>query len=212
MLSFDELSSRITNFWPDVKPGQDVQYRMAPQNRPRPSFDWIESQNPKKSAVLILIYPIENDIPCILLMQRPSFEKGAHAGQISFPGGKHEPFDEDLKQTALREFMEETGTDSSLIQIVGELSELYIPVSNLKVSPFVGITKKRPPFLPNAEEIERLIEVNLHYFLDIENQQNAEINVRGKIINAPAYILNDDVIWGATAMIISEFTAILKSI
>jgi 8-oxo-dGTP pyrophosphatase MutT (NUDIX family) len=189
-------------------PGMEAQRKMAPHARIDHIFD-IQSEEPRKSAVLILFYPYENSL-FIPFIEKTQYE-GVHSGQISLPGGKYEDFDANLEETALREAEEEIGTDRRQIKILGSLTPLHIPVSRFMVYPFVGISAKTPDFRPNPSEVARIIQI------DAQKLKNAEIriekiNVRNTIIDAPLFAFNGTKIWGATSMILEELRCIISGI
>lgn len=168
-------------------------------------------QTARPSAVLCLLYPLKSELN-ILLMKRMA-DKGAHSGQISFPGGKSEPTDPSLLATALREAGEEVGVTPAEVRILGALTPLYIPVSNFIVHPFVGYAGERPAFIPNPGEVDHIIELPLKELLHAERK--TKVDVRSPAVplllrKVNAYKLdNGTIIWGATAMIISELEVLL---
>jgi hypothetical protein len=145
-------------------------------------------------------------------MLRPRYP-GVHSGQISLPGGKVEPTDQDLAETALRESKEEIGVNPENIRLLGNLTNLYIPPSNFMVTPFVGYQSVRPVFKPDPSEVAEIIEVSLDSFLDnsIIRQKRMKLAL-GLTMKVPAYCIGSHVIWGATAMILSEFRVIIEEI
>ena len=176
----------------------------------------MQSENARKSAVLVLIYPIDND-PHIVLMKR-SRDNTVHSQQVSFPGGKVEKEDKTLTDTALREANEEVGVDPKDVQIIGQLSKLYIPPSNFDVYPVVGYLDYKPNFITN-DEVDKLLEVKLSDLLDKKNHASSakatvghgyqKIKHRdGNEYVVPCYYVNDEVIWGATAMMLAEFLSL----
>ncbi|TSA27429.1 MAG: CoA pyrophosphatase [Bacteroidetes bacterium] len=163
----------------------------------------------KPSGVLLLIYPIEEE-PCMVFIQRPDYG-GVHSGQISLPGGKRERGDPDLLATALRESQEEVGIIREQIEILGRLSDLYIPPSRFLVSPFVGYCRYRPDFIKDPSEVKEIIEVKIRDLFSEEALQLLKHNVGlGIRLKAPAFVVNGHVIWGATAMILSEFKEVIR--
>lgn len=195
-------------------PGFSAQKLMAPLGR-KPPIEYLkENIVPKKSAVLILIFPGEWHLPKTVLILRPEKENGPHAGQISFPGGRYDSADGDLSKTALREAYEEIGIETGRVRIIGNLSPLYIPVSNFMVHPFVGVLNGVPDFRIHRDEVEDLLEVSLADFLVETNQTKTErfIRIKGRMMEVPCYTINGRIIWGATAMIISELSEILKKL
>lgn len=190
-------------------PGQQAQYKMVPPGRERTRLENITYSNPKRAAVLILIYP-KQEAPHIVLMKRNSYP-GVHSDQISFPGGKLEAFDKNLEQAAVRESNEELGILPSQVTILGELTQVYIPPSNFLVNPFVGFSEERPEFVPDNKEVTEVLEVPFSDILNPDNLNNVELNVRGSQIEVPAYTLNGHVVWGATAMMLSELTSLIQN-
>lgn len=164
----------------------------------------------QKGGVLILLYPYDNEAN-IIFMKRVA-DNTPHSGQISFPGGRFEPGDKSLYKTALRETEEELGVSASEIEIIGHLTPLEIKVSNVEVRPFVGVSYKKPRFKPNPEEVDYLIEVNVK---DLFNpgiiEKKVEV-IRGIEIEIPYYNIRDNHIWGATAMILSEFLDVFANV
>lgn len=212
MNNFERTIKFLSNELMQNLPGVSAQELMAPPGR-KLAIEYLkENIIPKKSAVLILIYPDDDSVPRTVLMLRPEKEKGIHAGQISFPGGRYDDTDGNLFRTALRETEEEIGINRNLIQLLGKLTPLYIPVSNYMVYPFVGFIEKKPVFKIHPEEVKELLEVCIFDFLMNQNIGTASkyIKVKEQIMEVPCYNLNGKIIWGATAMIIAELSEILK--
>ena len=166
----------------------------------------------KQSAVLILLFP-ENEQLKTVFIQRSEYE-GAHSGQISFPGGKKEAIDKGYDDTALRETYEEIGVESGKIEIIGQLSDLFIPLSNFLVKAFVGYCAQKPEFVLDKKEVQSLIKVPIEDFFkeNVISEKEFVSHSLGIKINAPFYRINNVDIWGATAMIMSELLDILKPI
>lgn len=183
---------------------------MSPPLRQKFSLAEAYSKNAKESAVLILIYEKENE-PYVVFTERKVY-KGAHSGQISFPGGKKDDTDIDFEFVALRETEEEIGVNRSEISVLGQLTHLYIPVSNFLVFPFVGILHTEPDFVKEEKEVHKIIEIKLDDLLQDINLIEKKINIPENNIQfkTPAYKVNDTEIWGATAMILSEFLEIVR--
>jgi len=161
---------------------------------------------------LCLLFPVNDELHILLMKRRE--DKTAHSGQVSFPGGSYEATDAGLKATALREAQEEVGIMSADVAILGSLTPLYIPVSNFNVYPFVGFAKNRPVYNLSHNEVSYTIEVSLKSLLDPARKITTDVispAVPGVIRKVKAYQLEDGtIIWGATAMIISELEAVLK--
>ena len=190
-------------------PGEEAQFLMAPFAGQRIQNFNPEKYSPLKSAVLILLFP-ECNIIKTLLIQRPVYD-GVHSGQIAFPGGKFEESDIDLMQTALRETFEEVGVPSGDIEIIGKLTDLYINASNFLVSPYLGFVKKMPDFIMDAYEVQKMINVDLFTLGDSSIISEKTItHHNGNKIRTPYYNIDGLTVWGATAMMISEFNVIVK--
>ncbi|WP_435254765.1 NUDIX hydrolase [Tenacibaculum sp. A30] len=206
---FSDFINQIEKLQQKQLGGLTSQFKLAPKLRIRYSEELILSKNPKKAAVLALFYPDSNNQTRFLLTERASYN-GAHSAQISFPGGKFDKTDDNLKTTALRETYEEVGVPFDAIQIIRQTSDAYIPPSNFLVAPFIGISKKTPLFIPN-EEVAEVIEVLVSDLLDDENLTFVEMETSYmKNIEVPCFKLNDYIVWGATAMILSEIKDLLK--
>ena len=160
---------------------------------------------------MALLFPSETGEATLILMERTGVEGDVHSHQVSFPGGKHEEEDADFLFTALRELQEEVGVPPSTITVLGALTELYIPASNFLVYPFAGYMINRSEYTLNTEEVKNILEVPLSFFLQPENKKETLFSsTRGSSFQAPYYDYQGVKIWGATAMMISELTALLK--
>lgn len=168
-----------------------------------------QKNNPKTSAVLALFYPKNNQTHLVFIL-RNSY-KGIHSAQIGFPGGKVEPFDTTLETTALRETEEEIGVLAKDVTIIRSFSKLYIPPSNFLVYPFMGIAEKTPHFIADPTEVQKIIEIPLQQFLN--NQTSTSVVVTNsyfKKVKVPAFKIKDTIIWGATAMLLSELRYLIS--
>jgi 8-oxo-dGTP pyrophosphatase MutT (NUDIX family) len=175
---------------------------MAPAFRGDPMRSTAADTNPQRSAVLIAIFPL-NGIASTLLIKRAVYN-GVHSGQIGFPGGKVEDTDPSISATALREAEEEVGINPESVEILGLLTSLYIPVSNMLVQPVIGLLKAYPELHLNLQEVEYTINAPLSHLKDTENQSIKTINMHGNPVSAPYFRVGNEQVWGATAMIISE--------
>jgi len=190
-------------------PGEEAQFLMSPFGRQRIQQIDPEKYNPRKSAVLILLFPEQDSIRTILI-QRPVYT-GVHSGQVAFPGGKFEETDTDLQQTALRETFEEVGVPANTIEIIGKLTDLYINPSNFLVSPYIGFVSKQPDFIMDAYEVQKIIMVDLFSLNDIRIQSQKTItHSSGYKIKTPYYEIEGLTVWGATAMMISELNVVVE--
>jgi len=203
----DELKRRLTL----PLPGSEAQWLMAASHRGSKSFDFTFNNPPVKSSVLITLFRRGNDF-YFPLIQRPEYG-GIHSGQIGLPGGKEEHHDKDRIATALRETAEEIGVNSERIEILGKLSELYIQASNYSVLPVIGYLHEIPEYHPDSTEVSDVIECGLTQLVKDDIKKEKELIIRNNIkIIAPYFEIGNSMVWGATAMILSEFVTILKEI
>lgn len=201
----EQLKQKMAN----SLPGEEAQYKMAPVSRLRLTDFQNKINQAKLSAILALIYPKNNNIK-ILLTLRQSYN-GAHSNQVSFPGGRFEETDFNFEYTALRETEEEVGIDKNEINIIGKLSQLYIPASNFLVHPFIGFhLGENLNFKLDPIEVQKVIEFDLRLL------KSPEIKKRGKFktgmgfeLEAPYYDIEGQKVWGATAMMLSEIEHLL---
>ncbi|MFY0675228.1 MAG: CoA pyrophosphatase [Bacteroidia bacterium] len=189
-------------------PGPNAQYAMSSIGRKSRVHSEFGKKEHKKSAVLILLYE-KNGQVYFPLTQRRSY-KGVHSGQVSLPGGKQELEDYDLSHTAIRETHEEVGVNRNSIQLIGQLTDLYIPPSNHHVHPYVGCITHAPNFVNDEREVEELLETPLEILLDDSIISETKIDMgNGLKIKTPYFNMHERVIWGATAMILNEFKELI---
>jgi 8-oxo-dGTP pyrophosphatase MutT (NUDIX family) len=192
-------------------PGEVAQFKMAPSFRTPMSFGDMMKNEPVKSSVLILLYP-KMDMLYIVLTKRMEYN-GMHSNQVSFPGGKMDLTDRDEAFTALRETEEETGVISSDIKLLGQLTTFYVQPSNFIVYPFVGFINYTPAFMHNPNEVQFLIESPLQLLTDRRIIKKTDIMTSiGLISDVPYYDINNNIVWGATAMMLSEFISLLDEL
>jgi 8-oxo-dGTP pyrophosphatase MutT (NUDIX family) len=171
---------------------------------------WLATNpTPRLSAVMILIYN-KNNHAHIALIERPKYE-GVHSGQIALPGGSKDPEDSNLQVTALRELYEEVGITGN-VTVLGKLSDVYIPPSKFLVTPFIGVLNAVPNFIKDDFEVEQIIEtpISLLFNDDIIKNGNVHIGVDNTNFKAPYFNVFGHKVWGATAIILSEFKALMK--
>ncbi|WP_247235013.1 CoA pyrophosphatase [Telluribacter sp. SYSU D00476] len=206
-LTFTDFTESLAARLKNPLPGEAAHQRMVSQSRLRLSTT--PNERTRKSAILILFYPYQEEIYFPLIL-RPAYD-GVHAGQMAFPGGRFERTDENLIRTALREAQEEIGLRLTDVEVLGVLSELFIPASNFFVLPVVASMPYRPEFYPDPREVEKVFEVRLQEIMDKSIIGESEIQVRGMTIQAPHYMVQNYKIWGATAMMISELLTVIES-
>lgn len=191
-------------------PGQQAQYKAVPPERPHSDLEEVRhAKDTRHAAVLALIHPID-EIPHVALIERNTYP-GVHSGQISFPGGKIEKSDTGLVHTAQRETEEEVGIIPQAYDIWGELTEVYIPPSRFLVKPFIGLAKNELDFIADPREVNQIVHAPLHRFLSEDALQPEEVAVGDFKLKVPSYSWDGHIIWGATAMMISELSTLIRS-
>ena len=192
-------------------PGHSSHLKMAPATRVieianlNGNFD-----NARKSAVMILLYEENKSIKVIFI--RRSFYVGIHAGQIAFPGGRYEESDGHVQTTALREIEEEIGISADKIEILGRLSDIYVPPSNFLISVFVGYLKEQPQYKADEREVAEIIEIDMNEFFheDVIQKKDFLIPSTNNSVNAPCYKVGEIDLWGASAMVMTELLDVIR--
>lgn len=204
-MQFEEFVKRMPKLSNLTLLGQEAQFLMAPDERIRSLRDIdIEAKNPRWAGVMAVFYPNNLGETMLVLILRKTY-KGVHSNQVGFPGGKAEDFDRSLEETALRETEEEIGVDRNDIEVVKKLTKIYIPPSNFWVQPYIGIMRYQPTFIKEEAEVEAILEVPLVSFLDEKKVITQRIDTSyGTMLDVPAFYLKERVVWGATAMMLSE--------
>ncbi|MEZ4796251.1 MAG: CoA pyrophosphatase [Flavobacteriaceae bacterium] len=212
-MNFDEFLASLSKIKNIPLPAEASQFKMSPPFRRELISRYKKAmKDAKRAGVLAMFYPNSTNETHLVLILRKTY-KGVHSAQIGFPGGKFEDDDKTLKQTAIRETWEEIGVPEHEIKIVKQMTEVYIPPSNFYVQPFIGITEVTPKFMKQDEEVEDIVEVSLAHFLDENNVGNKLVATSyTEKIEVPAYVLNGHVVWGATAMMLSEIKDIIRAV
>ena len=211
-MDFQYFLEFVPNLVQAALPAMKAHVKMAPFERIESlkNID-IENKNPRTAAVMMLFYP-KNGVTHLVLIVRNSYE-GVHSGQIAFPGGKYEKEDKDFKETALRETQEEVGIRPEIMEIIKAFTPMYIPPSNFMVNPFLGICNDEICFVPDPSEVAQIIELPLSVFLSDAIVIEANLSTSyAQNINVPAFEIEGHVVWGATAMILSELKDVLKTV
>ncbi|PZX50909.1 NUDIX hydrolase [Algoriphagus chordae] len=191
-------------------PGKEAQLSMSPNPVDKRRFDPKLPADHRKGSVLILLYPFENKA-FFPLIKRPVYS-GVHSGQIAFPGGKKEAEDANEEETALREAWEEVGVLPEQVNLIGRMSDLFIPTSNFLVSPILGYSDVIPDFVPEEKEVARIIQaaVSTLYEPAFRKQKVLEFSNNFRL-DTPYFEVEKEMVWGATAMILSELLQILEN-
>ena len=193
-------------------PGREAQYKMAFAHRVEELRNRLQPPENARTACVLLSLWEEQGIWHTALIRRTENPRDRHSGQISFPGGRHDEGDESFAHTALREANEEVGIQPSKVEIMGELTELYIPVSNFIVRPFVGLLSEAPAFQLQAGEVEQVFAPTIAHFQAPSTRSTADVMVGGQMLvrSVPCFMVADRPVWGATAMILSEFLEMIS--
>jgi 8-oxo-dGTP pyrophosphatase MutT (NUDIX family) len=157
---------------------------------------------PRAGAVLLLLYPDGDEIYVPLTVRTSSLRN--HSGEISLPGGSADPTDNTLADTALREAWEELGISPGTVEIVTSLAQVWIPVSNFRITPYVGLTPAQPAFTPAPTEVAAVIEVPLNILCQPATLQSEMRELRGRMVHIPYFAIDEHKVWGATALILAQ--------
>jgi len=212
-MNFDTFLKSVSKIENIELPGESSQVKMSPSFR----LELMEvhkevMKTSRKAGVLVLFYPGHQNKTHLVLILRKSYE-GVHSAQVAFPGGQLEEQDASIEHTAIRETYEEIGVPKRHVKILKALTTLYIPPSNFMVYPFLGIITTTPNFKIQEDEVEEVIEVPLSHFVDEHNMVKTFVTTSYKAnVEVPAFRLNGHIVWGATAMMLSELKDLLKQV
>lgn len=197
----DKISHRLTQ----PLPGAAAHEKLLSSNYKQRV---LPNDSTRQGAILILFFPYREEVYCPMIV-RSKYE-GVHSGQIAFPGGRYENFDESLIRTALREAQEEIGIYARDVKVLGTLSEIYIQASNIRVLPVIGTIPYRPAYYPDEREVEEVFEMSISELKKRSHIQHTEVQVGSKLVQAPYFGIEGKVVWGATAMMLSELLEIIE--
>ncbi len=201
-----DFLSRLNHLLHADLPGKEAQLRMAHMTR----LQEVPVRNDvRTAAVLITLYPKGHKLHTVLIRRR-MISGDIHGGQISFPGGRSEALETPL-ETALREAQEEIGLAPDTVRLIGQLTELYIPVSNHLVYPVVVSISGAMQWTPQPSEVESIIEVPVSTLVAPETRTSGPIRLSDGLVlhDVPYYSVHGHAVWGATAMILSELCEVL---
>ena len=212
MFSSPDWISRLESRLQQSLPGLAAQMQMAPGTRQAmlKAQNFIVPSDAKQSAVLLVLYPGAEGIS-FPLIERSAYE-GVHSRQISLPGGQTDPGDASHVHTALREAEEEIGLSKNEVRVIGQLSELYIPPSNFIVQPVIAVSEVRPRFVLDPVEVASLIETPVLPLLDGHFSGTSMVKARGMEYEVPSFTIQGHVVWGATAMMLSELVVVMNGL
>jgi 8-oxo-dGTP pyrophosphatase MutT (NUDIX family) len=207
-MRFDDAVERLAVLPSPLPVGRAELMPVFTDGRLRPRLDPTATARP--AAVLALIVPGPAGEAHIVLTERPSYD-GHHSGEVSFPGGKAEPGDTDDAATALREAAEEIGLDpiAAGVRVVGRLDEVFIPVSDFRITPIVAVAERPPVLHPNPDEVARILTPPIEAFLPHAEVEIVERTIRDWPIRYGGYRIDGLHVWGATARILGQLGAIL---
>lgn len=192
-------------------PGREAQFKMAFAHRVEELRRRLHPPDDAKTACVLLSLWEEAGEWRTALIRRTENPRDRHSGQISFPGGRHDVEDGTFARTALREAHEEIGIEPEQVEILGALTDLYIPVSNFSVHPFVGLLPAPPNFQLQPGEVEEVFAPSVAHFQNPATRSTADVLVGGQMLvrEVPCFLVEDRAVWGATAMILSEFLELI---
>lgn len=203
----NDLKIYLTQKLQEELPGITAHKEAAPYRKV--DYDTLDLNTVKKSGVLVLFY-LKEEEPHLVLIQRPLYN-GTHSGQVAFPGGKVEETDRDIIHTALREANEEVGVVIDDVEVIGQLTDVYIPVSNFLVTPIVGFIHYKPEFIAEVREVAEIIELRLTLLTNIKKLSFNHIKLsNGLKQQVPTFEFNQKIIWGATALMLNELRWVLQ--
>ena len=206
---FDALRARLAERLAGPLPGHDAHAEMAPfPARATVETLSIERNEGRPAATLVLLYPGDAGEARFVLTVRHGGLRD-HAGQVSLPGGSLEA-GETPEAAARREAWEEVGVDPDALDVLGRLTPLYIPPSKFSVWPVVAVTPTRPPFVAQETEVVQILDVPLADLLDRSRRQRALRDAPLGRFEVPYFDLGGHEVWGATAMMLAEFVAVVE--
>ena len=211
-MEFHHFLKYIPKIAKETLPALSAHIKMVPLER----LNALKALNPsdlipKKAAVMMLFYPKNKETHLVLIV-RNSYP-GVHSSQIAFPGGKVEIEDASLAHTALRETEEEIGVDRNKIEIIKSFTDVYIPPSNFLVSPYLGICQSTLEFELQPDEVAGIVELSLKDFLNDKNVVMRKLSTSyTNEIDVPAFLVREHIVWGATAMMMSELKETIKMV
>jgi 8-oxo-dGTP pyrophosphatase MutT (NUDIX family) len=207
-MRFDDAVARLAVLPIPLPAGPERLMPVFTDDRLRPRLAPTTTARP--AAVLVLVVPDGAGEARIVLTERLSYD-GHHSGEVSFPGGKAEPEDVDAAATALREAREEVALDAAAaeVRVVGRLDEVFIPVSDFRITPVIGVARRAPILTPNPAEVARILTPPVDAFLPGAPIEVIERTIRDWPLRFGGYRIDGLHVWGATARILGQLGAVL---
>ena len=200
---FEAAAERLTTLPSPLPAGPDALVPAFTDGRLRPRLAPTPTARP--AAVLALVFPDDAGLARVVLTERLSYD-GHHSGEVSLPGGKAEPLDADAAATALREASEEVelDPDQAAVEVVGLLDEVFIPVSDFRITPVVAIARRTPRLRAHPGEVARILTPSVGAFLPSAPVEIVERTIRDWPLRYGGYRIEGLHVWGATARILGE--------
>ena len=210
------LHSELVGLLPDALngplPGIAAHRTMAPYPaRIRLETISVEGKDAREAATLVLLFPYQGGDESALVLTVRQPELRDHSGQISFPGGSRDG-SETAEETALREGWEEVGVPAEHPTVLGRLSPIYIPPSEFSVFPVLAALYYLPPFQLQEAQVVEFLVLSIRQLLDPATRHTPNRKIRGRILESSLFPVDGHEVWGATAMMLAEFVAVLRSI
>ena len=207
-MRFDDAAARLSVLPVPLPAGRADLQMVFTDDRLRPRLDATTTARP--AAVLVLLFPGPDGDARLVLTERLSYD-GHHSGEVSLPGGKAEPGDADAGATALREAGEEVGLDplAARVRVIGRLDEVFIPVSDFRITPVVAVAERAPVLVPSPAEVARILTPPVTAFLPDADVEMVERTIRDWPIRYGGFRIEGLHVWGATARILGQLGAIL---
>jgi 8-oxo-dGTP pyrophosphatase MutT (NUDIX family) len=207
-MNFEDIVARLRAAFEWPLPGLAAAMEMAPQHRGHMGVEAARLKGCREGAVMILLYAVEGMIHTVLTVRSNTLR--THSGQISLPGGRIDPGEHET-ETARRETEEELGIPARSIELLGMLTQVYIPPSNFCLTPVVGVLREPPEFHPNPDEVAMIIEVPIDMLVGTTNRHVEERIIEGIARRIPYFLVREHKVWGATAIVLAEFAALWQA-
>ena len=209
-MRFEHVAQRLTPFPTTLPEPAGVLTAVLLDERLRRNMAPPDGVVPQPAAVLVLIHPDDDGEARVVLTERATRD-GHHSGEVSFPGGRAEETDRGPAETALREAEEEVALDAAAsgVRVLGQLDQVWIPVSNFDITPIVAVADRMPALRPSEAEVARIVHAPLDAFVPGASVEVIERQIGDWSIRFGAYPIDGLSVWGATARILSQLGALV---